>query len=551
MIAALLLAAAAEVPAGSAPVLDGRVEAPEWRDAAVLGSPQGLTVRAKHDGKALYLAVERAQPCAGTEEICLLLGSGEAGETPGSGDLQLSYCPFSMQRQPWAESRGDGKSWIPQATPAGWAARACAEDPSRMQFELALSLSKVPEGPLRLGILCAPGGAWPESLNLYMPSSWSEARLAGPRGEPARLELSEEAAKAKSSREAFQAAMVRFQEVLKRKEPPKSQSEAMALQQSIEASAKGFSRAAELEPANPLVRFAYGGFLSTMGEADAGRDELLAARKLAPAVPRLTERLYELDVRCNRYAEALALAEEAAGMVPGIPTGWILRGQARIALGDFGGAVEDLEKADRMPIDSATAKYVESLLQSARGLKEAWPEEEQARRRDESKGDLPRAELVMERGRIVVELFEDDAANTVASFVSLAERGYFDGTRFHRVIGDFMAQGGDPLSRNPEAQGLGSGGPGYRIRTQTSARRHWRGSLSMANAGKDTDGSQFFLAVKPLPHLDGKHAVFGRVLEGQDVVDAIRQGDRLKSVRILRKRAHEYVPEKLEEPPKP
>lgn len=545
MIAALLLAAL-EIPAGAAPVVDGKVGAAEWKDAAVLGEEKGITVRAKHDAGALYLSVEQSHPCTGNEEMRLILGSGEAGTGPGEKDLELSFAPFSMQRMPWQEERGDGKSWVPLGSPKGWTARADATEGERMQFEMAVSLSRIPEGELRLGVLCDAGQrslSWPRDMNLYTPSTWAGVRLAGARGKPAEFDLASTLAKAKEAREAFQTAMTRFQELQKRKEAPKTRSEALTLQQSLEAAAKGFSKAAELEKDNPLARFAYGGFLASLGETDAGRDELLAARRLAPSVPRLAERLYQLDVQANRYADALALAEEGVKAVPDSPGGWILRGQARLCLGDFDGAERDLEKAVRMPIDSQAAKFVEGLLAEAKALKAAWPEEEKARRQGDT---LPRAQLVLERGTILVELFEDDAPNTVANFVSLAERGFFDGTRFHRVIGDFMAQGGDPLSRDPDAQGVGSGGPGYRIRTQTGARKHWRGTLSMANSGPDTDGSQFFITVKPTRHLDGKHAVFGRVLEGQEVVDGIRPGDVLKSVRIVRKRAHEYVPEKYE-----
>ena len=131
-----------------------------------------------------------------------------------------------------------------------------------------------------------------------------------------------------------------------------------------------------------------------------------------------------------------------------------------------------------------------------------------------------------DRGPIRIELFADKAPLTVASFVNLAQRGFYDGLTFHRVIADFMVQGGCP-------QGRGTGGPGYKFEDETSnGVRHERGVLSMANAGPNTNGSQFFITHVPCGWLDGKHTVFGKVLEGMDVVDAIRQGDVIKSVKI-------------------
>ncbi len=149
---------------------------------------------------------------------------------------------------------------------------------------------------------------------------------------------------------------------------------------------------------------------------------------------------------------------------------------------------------------------------------------------------LPQVTIKTTRGDIVLELFEDDAPNTVANFVSLAEKGFYNGLMFHRVIKDFMIQGGDPT-------GTGTGGPGYVIQDECSSnRRHDRGVLSMANAGPNTNGSQFFITHKPTSWLDGKHTVFGKVLKGQDVVDAVQQGDKMTEVKVDRKRAHPYVP---------
>ncbi|HEY0659954.1 MAG TPA: peptidylprolyl isomerase [Lysobacter sp.] len=131
-----------------------------------------------------------------------------------------------------------------------------------------------------------------------------------------------------------------------------------------------------------------------------------------------------------------------------------------------------------------------------------------------------------DHGLIRVELAADKAPLTVANFVNLAQRGYYDGLKFHRVIADFMVQGGCP-------QGTGTGGPGYKFEDEANnGLRHERGVLSMANAGPNTNGSQFFITHVPCGWLDGKHTVFGKVIEGQDVVDTIKQGDVIKSLKI-------------------
>ncbi len=153
---------------------------------------------------------------------------------------------------------------------------------------------------------------------------------------------------------------------------------------------------------------------------------------------------------------------------------------------------------------------------------------------------LPKIQIQTERGNITIEMFEDEAPNTVANMISLIEKGYYDGLNFHRVIPDFMIQGGCP-------HGTGTGGPGYDFDDEcTPDRRHdSAGVLSMANAGPGTNGSQFFITHVPTPYLDGKHTVFGKVTEGQEVVDEIKQGDVMQTVVVLQKRDRVYEVEKL------
>ncbi|CAN5575850.1 peptidylprolyl isomerase [soil metagenome] len=137
---------------------------------------------------------------------------------------------------------------------------------------------------------------------------------------------------------------------------------------------------------------------------------------------------------------------------------------------------------------------------------------------------MTRAIMETSKGTINLNLFDQDAPNTVANFVKLSKDGFYDGLNFHRVIPNFMVQGGCP-------DGVGTGGPGYQIKCEINPNKHEAGTLSMAHAGKDTGGSQFFICHEPQSHLDGIHTVFGKT-EDMDVVNKIEKGDEIVSVKI-------------------
>ncbi|MCK5806054.1 MAG: peptidylprolyl isomerase, partial [Lentisphaeria bacterium] len=164
----------------------------------------------------------------------------------------------------------------------------------------------------------------------------------------------------------------------------------------------------------------------------------------------------------------------------------------------------------------------------------------------------PVARITTSKGEILVALFEDEVPNTVANFITLAESGFYKDTAFHRILLGFMAQGGCPNSK-PGAKGrAGTGGPGYRFpdEIKPATNKHsGRGILSMANSGKDTNGSQFFLCFKATPHLDRKHTVFGKVVKGWDVLETLESlagaGEKPSEtvrfdIEIVAKRDHKY-----------
>ena len=138
---------------------------------------------------------------------------------------------------------------------------------------------------------------------------------------------------------------------------------------------------------------------------------------------------------------------------------------------------------------------------------------------------MTRAIIETDKGTINIQFFDADAPNTVKNFVDLAEKGFYDGLIFHRVIPNFMIQGGCP-------DGVGTGGPGYKIKCEINSNLHKAGTLSMAHAGKNTGGSQFFICHSPQSHLDGVHTVFGQS-EDMDVINAIKGNDKMLSVKIV------------------
>jgi cyclophilin family peptidyl-prolyl cis-trans isomerase len=222
-------------------------------------------------------------------------------------------------------------------------------------------------------------------------------------------------------------------------------------------------------------------------------------------------------------------------------------GVAAFSSDEFDLAKEWFAKAGSKTLSPVGRKDMESVDE----YQKLWPEEQKLREAEAKADDLPRVKLKTTKGDIVVELFENEAPNTVANFINLVEKHFYDNTPFHRVLAGFMAQGGDP-------QGTGQGGPDYHIACECyepNHRNHFAGSLSMAHAGRDTGGSQFFLTFAPTPHLNGKHTVFGRVIEGMDVLPKLERTeagkagspppDKIIEATVLRKRKHAYVPVKV------
>lgn len=172
------------------------------------------------------------------------------------------------------------------------------------------------------------------------------------------------------------------------------------------------------------------------------------------------------------------------------------------------------------------------------------------------KAKNPVIRIATSKGDIIVELFEDEVPNTVANMVSLAEQGFYQGMSFHRIINGFMAQAGCPNSKRGATGMPGTGGPGYRFADEFSPRlkHNKRGILSMANSGPNTNGSQFFICFGPTPHLDGRHAVFGQVIQGAEVLDKLeaigtQSGKPQESVtfniEVVSKREHAYSVKKI------
>ncbi len=271
-----------------------------------------------------------------------------------------------------------------------------------------------------------------------------------------------------------------------------------------------------------------------------------------PADANAGEIVMQIAYGNNRYDEAAKVSETLLAKDPQHHLALNISGVAHFGTHDFPKAVSRLEEAAALGV--LHPQLGAPFLEPAKQYQKYWEAEQQIRQRESAAtGDaqLPQVLFKTSKGDILLELFENEAPNTVANFISLVEDKFYDGTKFHRVIPGFMAQGGDPNTKPGAFGPPGSGGPGYTIECECyapNARRHFAGTLSMAHAGKDSGGSQFFITHLPTPHLDREvrpesvHTVFGRVMQGMDVVAALEANDEIQSATVVRKRNHEYAP---------
>ncbi len=299
--------------------------------------------------------------------------------------------------------------------------------------------------------------------------------------------------------------------------------------------------------------------------------QLEQARQLLPALKTAALAAYEADPQANpqagellaqflrsditktdEFEEAYQFGKLLVEKKYPQPEVLQLAGRAAFVMADYDLAEAYLQQAKAAgPIDPLAEQY----LQEIPNFRTLWAAESERRAAEAAADDLPRVLLETSRGNLTIELFENEAPNTVANFISLVEKGFYTGLAFHRVLPGFMAQGGCP-------KGDGTGGPGYRIECECDEpnhRNHFRGSLSMAkSAAADTGGSQFFLCFVPTPNLNGQHTVFGRIIEGIEVLAKLQRvdperaapgaaKDKIVSAKVLRKRDHAYEPKTLPE----
>ena len=281
---------------------------------------------------------------------------------------------------------------------------------------------------------------------------------------------------------------------------------------------------------------------------DAAEKAYVEAPKANADLPDFLMKVVDWSIKGDRYEQAVRLAE---ALVNG---GYQHKNLANcygiglFAVSRFDEAEKQLKQA---AADNAASEEAQKCLFQLPDCKKFWLKEEPLRAAEAKKDDLPRVLLKTSKGPIELELFENEAPVAVANFISLVDQGFYNGKTFHRVLRNFMAQGGCP-------RGDGSGGPGYCIPCechQPNARMHFRGTLSMAHAGRDTGGSQFFLTFLPTGFLNGKHTAFGRVVKGLDVLAELEARDpdapnpptpdRIIEAKVLRKRPHAYAPTKL------
>jgi cyclophilin family peptidyl-prolyl cis-trans isomerase len=337
---------------------------------------------------------------------------------------------------------------------------------------------------------------------------------------------------------------------------------------------KDLAGARKARPADPVPQWLTGELLILIGgEPEEIQPYFRRAVEARLDRPHLRASLARVQIEANQFAQAYDSALAALAKSPRDHYVWRALARAAFALEKFAALIERLEETFPKEPPAWAAK----MRRDAIDMEAALQTERRLRGAEQKAGDLPRVRLLIEhrrfargpggaspaiestgKGEVILELFEDQAPNTVASFLHLVETKVYDGTRFYLAEAATLVAGGDPKSRSSDAGADGTGGPGYTIADESQrprARRHFRGSVGVVNTGPDTAGSQFYITLVPLPDMDGKFTVFGRVIEGQEVIDRITQGrtnpevgrygrlipgDLLVRAEVIRKRPHAY-----------
>jgi len=504
------------VPDGPAPTVDGRIDEEEWKGAEgfslLRGEEAFASGRIRRQGRQLYLALE-------TELSPWAMGLRLSFSDPvAKSSIIVLVTPLHTPRTPLSAFRSlEGREAEPLSCSACDVRFAFAEGPG-FSCELRLPLDVLEfAGTDKVYEFAAEmwGLETNRAIAVYPHASQGGLATVG-------VGYVDPGGKWSGAGEAV---------------PPRN--EALALLEELAA----------VDPETGPPLFANAGWLggrrcdAPLAELQERLEKAIAAY---PDYVSLRTLLAQVRMARNDLAGTLAVVDELGAAFPAVgasPRHLLVRAELLRDLGRYAEAVEHLERNAEALRTNPNLAGDKAILAA---MRDHWRIEQEIRKEEAARDDLPRVRMKTTKGEFVIELFEDDAPNGVANFVSLVESGAYEGTRFHWVEGGRRMLGGDPNSRDDDPHNDGFGDPGYMIEAEPGRRLHFPFTVSYADKRRTraTEGSIFAIHVAPFPAVDGRNTVFGRVIEGEDVVRRLEYYDAIEKAEVIRRRDHPYEPVK-------
>ena len=593
-------------------VFDGVITEGEYADATKvefeIWNKKKATVYLINSGKHLIVAFDVPDACSPLSSVSVLLdGKADSNVELANDDAWIKFCPEQVEGPRFEQLGVDVGMWD-FVDAKGWMARANIAMLNRWQCEIVIDLDSFgvkygKDAVARMMVTLtssdrrAVSTSYPQGVDTRKPFSWTLIQpVPGDAVAGLKIELDPDAVTKKQKADAATALLVdkytaniretqgkytdNIQKLLKaqdaafkagkaaadagkKDEAEKQSKEASRVTRELNAlfTERAQKLAALTEEGNQIMKAAgeerteildiQATLLLNLFKLDPSSytcergakcvDYYMKAFKLNPNIVAIEKAGLLLDAQCIKEASQLARARLA--LEPQSQQFRTVNAVCDLRLGKFKEAVDALEALSKEELPRKEfAQFVNAYLLAARDAVKLAADEKERLKKDVD-ANLPRVTLETTKGKIVIELFEDDAPNTVKNFISLVEKKFYDGVVFHRVE-SWVIQTGDP-------EGSGMGGPGYSIKTEANARKHFSGYLGMARSGPDTESSQFYFMRYYTPGLDGGEppfAVFGRVIEGMDVLDKLERLDQIKSATVIRKReGTTYEPVKNEQ----